>query len=291
MITEMGSLYASNDPCSGIGYQTAPLLHGTLLKFRIRDNLDCNVMLSLDTLRGGIVVENPALTPTIVFQNLTPFHYASQVDVLPPTPNPMTWASVPAATGQTIAMTATTATDATTPPVQYLFTCTSGPGHSSSWQSSPIYTDTGLAANVTCTYTVQARDSVAVPNVTTASAPASATTDCFLSTFATYNDWVTMGKPACWCAPAKGSGYQCYGDIDGKVEGVGKFRVSNNDFTILMANWNKKITDATLNPCADVDHKSEGVGKFRVSLNDYNILISNWNKKDSQLTQNCGTKP
>ncbi len=41
-------------------------------------------------------------------------------DLTPPDPDPMTWASLPAATGPTsITMTATTATDANSPPVQY----------------------------------------------------------------------------------------------------------------------------------------------------------------------------
>ena len=62
----------------------------------------------------------------------------------PPTPNPMTWASVPMATGpNTITMTATTATDANYPPVQYYFECTTDGSKSSTWQISPTYTRYG----------------------------------------------------------------------------------------------------------------------------------------------------
>jgi len=311
MITEMGSLYASNDPCSGVGYQTAPLLHGTLLKFRIRDNLDCNVTLSLDTLRGGIVVENPALTPTIVFSNLTPFHKAEPVDITPPTPSPMTWASNPAQVAGigSVTMTATTATDAQTPPVEYFFTCTAGGGHSSSWQASPVYIDSGLVAG-TYTYTVKARDSVSpTPNETLPSTALSATVvlDCFPTdaAYATqrvdFLSYKSFGKePNCWCpynsaftsyptATAKaGSGFQCYGDVDGTTETLSKYRIYNNDYTALVANWKKKISDSTINPCADVDHKYEVAAfKYRVYTNDFNRLVYNWKKKDSNLPRNC----
>lgn len=111
--------------------------------------------------------------------------------------------------------------------------------------------------------------------------------DCFPNTYTTYNDWKTLNKPDCWCAPPKGSGYQCDGDADGLTEGALKFRVYANDLNLVIANWKKKITDATLNPCADIDHKSEGALKFRVYANDLNKIIANWKKKDAGLPGNC----
>ena len=99
-------------------------------------------------------------------------------DLNAPTPSPMTWASVPAATGDSsITMTATTATDESG--VEYYFDETSGNtgGTDSGWQDSPTYTDTGLDANTTYSYTVMARDKSANQNATNPSAPsASATT-------------------------------------------------------------------------------------------------------------------
>ncbi|MHC5061591.1 MAG: hypothetical protein ACYTFK_10975, partial [Planctomycetota bacterium] len=62
-----------------------------------------------------------------------------------PTPDPMTWDTVPYATGtSSIAMVATTATDPNG--VQYYFAETSGNpgGADSGWQLSPNYEDTGL---------------------------------------------------------------------------------------------------------------------------------------------------
>jgi len=72
-------------------------------------------------------------------------------------------------------MTAVTATDASGG-IQYSFTCVSGgPGCSNSgWQTSSSFTDGGLQANTSYSYSVRARD--AAGNMNIASATASATT-------------------------------------------------------------------------------------------------------------------
>lgn len=102
-------------------------------------------------------------------------------DTNPPTPNPMTWASVPTATGDSsITMTATLANDPSG--VEYRFTRYAADGttllYTSPWQDSREYTDTGLNSNTTYNYTVQARDKASTPNEGSPSTPvASATTD------------------------------------------------------------------------------------------------------------------
>jgi hypothetical protein len=98
-------------------------------------------------------------------------------DNVAPTPNPMTWASAPAAvSSSSIAMTASTASDPSG--VEYFFDETSGNsgGSDSGWQDSATYTDTGLDASTQYTYTVTARDKATTPNATGASGAASATT-------------------------------------------------------------------------------------------------------------------
>jgi len=96
------------------------------------------------------------------------------VDTTASTPNPITWASAPAAaSASTITMTATTATDDLNG-VFYKFICTAGGSHDSGWQASNTYTDTGLTHQTQYTYTVQMRDGLL--NTGTASAPATATT-------------------------------------------------------------------------------------------------------------------
>ena len=85
----------------------------------------------------------------------------------------MTFASPPSALDPTsITMTATTATDPGG--VEYFFECTVGGGPDSGWQSSAVFTPTGLIPSTTYSYTVRARD--ASFNETAPSAPASATT-------------------------------------------------------------------------------------------------------------------
>lgn len=96
-------------------------------------------------------------------------------------------------------------------------------------------------------------------------------------------NWATLGEPLCWCGTETGP-YQCYGDADGLAEGLLKYQIYNADYDILSANWKKKITDPTLNPCADFDHVSEGLLKYQVYNNDYDILVANWKKKATAMT-------
>ncbi len=98
-------------------------------------------------------------------------------DIDPPTPDPMTWASVPAATGQsTIAMTATTASDPSGG-IVYQFECVAGGANCvlGAWQSSPSYTAAGLDAATSYTFRMRVRD--ALLNATAWSTSLSATTD------------------------------------------------------------------------------------------------------------------
>jgi hypothetical protein len=97
-------------------------------------------------------------------------------------------------------------------------------------------------------------------------------------------DFVALGSPECWCEP-----YQCDGDTDGVTSGFPtNFRVFTGDLAILIDNWQKRATDATLNPCADIDHKSSGFPtNFRVFTGDLAVLIENWQKRDAQLPGDC----
>lgn len=97
-------------------------------------------------------------------------------DETAPTPDPMTFSAAPAGGEGQVSMTASTASDASTP-VQYYFDETTGGSGAtdSGWQSSTSYTDTGLSGSTEYTYRVKARDSVG--NETAYSSSASATTD------------------------------------------------------------------------------------------------------------------
>ncbi|MHC4943829.1 MAG: S8 family peptidase [Planctomycetota bacterium] len=98
-------------------------------------------------------------------------------DTNPPTPDPMTWATAPYATGpNSISMTATTAVDDQYD-VEYYFDCLTAGGHDSGWQSSTTYEDSGLDPETTYTYRVMARDTSPNQNQTGYSSSLGATTD------------------------------------------------------------------------------------------------------------------
>lgn len=108
---------------------------------------------------------------TVTLTELT----ADTGDLMPPSPDPMTFDTLPyALSDQTISMTATTAMDEF--PVQYYFACTNDAAFDSGWQSSPTYEATGLAAATEYTFTVTARDLSTATNTTDTSAAAAATT-------------------------------------------------------------------------------------------------------------------
>lgn len=100
------------------------------------------------------------------------------IDDSPPSPDPMTFEIPPSAAGITrIEMTATTATDTYSPPVEYQFDYVPGPGGGgtdSAWQLSEMHTDPGLQINTVYTYRVRARD--ALNNTTAFSNPEAAYT-------------------------------------------------------------------------------------------------------------------
>ena len=180
-------------------------------------------------------------------------------DFSPPDPDPMTWASSPAASGPpSITMTATTATDENG--VQYFFECTAGGGNDSGWQNSPTYEDTGLSSSTQYTYRVKARDKSSNQNETGWSSEASATTE---DTKDFYVNDITMGLRAggggrsfgqatVWIKDDEGSDIQSatvYGDWSGclseSVNGLtgvdGKIMIeSSNDQK--MCTWTFTVT-------------------------------------------------
>jgi len=104
--------------------------------------------------------------------------------------------------------------------------------------------------------------------------------DCFPSGYSTYGDWVSYGKPECWCSP-----YQCDGDGDGITQTIFKYRIYTGDLNLIIPEWKKKID--TANPCADYDHISQTIFKYRVYTGDLQKLIDNWKKKDGDLGGDC----
>jgi hypothetical protein len=105
-----------------------------------------------------------------------------------------------------------------------------------------------------------------------------------------FMEYVSHGQdPGCWCAEPFGTGYQCDGDADGENSGFpAVYRVHLGDLNLIVDNWQKRMGDPALNPCADIDHRDSGFpAGFRVNLGDLNKLVTNWRKQDSQLPRNC----
>ena len=160
-------------------------------------------------------------------------------DEVAPTPDSMTWATEPNATGTTtITMTASTATDAENNGVEYYFECTVGGGNDSGWQSDPVYTDTGLTPGTQYTYRVKARDRSLNQNETGFSNPASATTT--ILNVADINE-------------------------DGEVNGI--------DFAIFALAWQSNDTPTSnWNPACELAEPANGI----IDGLDLKVLMDNW---------------
>lgn len=123
-------------------------------------------------------------------------------DYTKPIPDPMSFASSPAATGPySITMSATTATDPSG--VEYYFEETSGnPGGSDSgWQDNPTYTDTGLQPQTQYSYKVKARDKSSYYNETGFSGILYATTNQLIT-----DTTPPVPNPLTWAGPLQVNG-------------------------------------------------------------------------------------
>jgi len=140
-------------------------------------------------------VADPCAASTTVFMDanyaVVANFEADPPDVTAPEPDPMTWASVPAAVGSsTITMTATTATDSENPPIEYYFECTNYGDANSIWQANPTYIAQGLNPLNQYIFRVKARDSYLTPNETGWSGTVSATTGPPSTDVEILGDWV-----------------------------------------------------------------------------------------------------
>jgi len=111
---------------------------------------------------------------------------------------------------------------------------------------------------------------------------------CFPCCHEDYFEWLSVGKPDCWCYPR-----QCHGDADGLSYGsskTGVYYVGPADLNILVAGWLKKepphgpgIASVPNGICADFAHDVSGstkTGVYRVGTTDLNILVSNWLERE-----------
>jgi len=110
--------------------------------------------------------------------------------------------------------------------------------------------------------------------------------DCFPWAHPDYSEWLSVGKPDCWCCPR-----QCHGDADCTIHGTpigGYFWVGIPDLNIMAAAW--LVKEPPKGPglsgnqiCADFDHTQHGTpigGYFRVGIPDLNIMAASWIVKE-----------
>jgi len=93
-------------------------------------------------------------------------------------------------------------------------------------------------------------------------------TECLKNTAPEYANWVTLGKPACWCFQR-----QCRGDINGIKSGP--YWVSSLDLDLFRLAFNK-TTLPTGGACADLNHIKSG--PYWVSSLDLDIFRLYFNK-------------
>ena len=84
----------------------------------------------------------------------------AQVDKVAPKPDPAAWYIEPTMACDSKAIMYTETGCDPLPGVEYLFEETSGTGHTSGWQKSPVFEDKGLKPGVTYSYTVKMRDAL-----------------------------------------------------------------------------------------------------------------------------------
>ncbi|MHC4255531.1 MAG: family 43 glycosylhydrolase [Planctomycetota bacterium] len=131
----------------------------------------------------GISLRNTGSGSNAAFDYVSLTHTGGAADTDPPTPDPLGWASVPAADSDTaISMTAMTATDISG--VEYYFANLTDPNHDKGWQDSPSYTDRGLVPDTQYCYSVIARDKSPNQNET-----AWSTTECATPTL---SGWIKV---------------------------------------------------------------------------------------------------
>ncbi|MFT5857404.1 MAG: hypothetical protein ACI8XO_004665, partial [Verrucomicrobiales bacterium] len=143
-------------------------------------------------------------------------------DLTPPTPDPLSWASVPTSAGpSSITMTATTASDSSG--VEYYFENLSDPAHDSGWQTGTTFTDTVLLPNTSYTYRVKARDLSPASNQTGFSSQGSATTGAGSATVLR-GPYLQNGKPdgvsIMWRTDNFTDGRVWYGDSPSNLDQV-----------------------------------------------------------------------
>jgi hypothetical protein len=119
--------------------------------------------------------------------------------------------------------------------------------------------------------------------------------ECFPSDHPDYDEWVSVGKPDCWCCPK-----QCHGDATGSDEQFGHaswVSVGFHDFQILLQGYNKSgYSNPVTHPwiAADFTHSDEEFGRgnyVRVGFQDFQVLLTYYNDLYYTVPADCLDAP
>jgi len=287
---EMGSLWATNDPC---GHTARPKSSGTLFQFTV--DKGCDITLAENAIRGGVDSNGVVMEDTT---KVFPKSYAKlvgvHVGVAPGVPAsilyppfdpdcniPVYWAASSGATSYELSRS---------------------DNGGVSWPT--IYTVTGTYKMDTVPvglhrYRVRAYNTDGYSDYRTGASDCNSTlSTCYRggnTADPNWAQWVSLGRPDCWCGTPKGSIYQCDGDSDGAK--YGSWRIYSGDLTLLVNNWKKTAAELAADPnmsgttlkivgaCADTDHKAYGT--YRVYTADLTKLTSQWKAPDANFPGNC----
>jgi len=251
--TEMGSLWATNDLG---GHTAAPPSSGVLFSFTV--DKTCDITLTQNAQRGGVVMESTAVTfpPEYVTFAPLPFLHVSLGPVQVAVPNVLGLNRVAARAA--IVAVGLDPCEANSPP-----TVTYSALRTTSAQKPAAATMVDLGSRVDFNAVSYPIKTMTVAN-------------------SLYVNWVARNRPACWAYPR-----QCRGDANGVKTSI--YWVSTTDLTILKGALNKALTLIPAGGiCADFNHVPTSI--YWVSGTDLTILKTYLNKAES-LVPLCGNVP
>jgi len=291
VVTDSGNPLAdSGDPGAGTGFGTghivlefgslyfndsnAPAASGTLCSLNITKGTATQiVMTDEDTYRGGLVFVDGTLGAVSVTLPLPPDGTAP--------PKAVIGAPADAGTGisRTLDLTWTAGAGGTPATARdvYFGTATS-PVTKVIADGTVLTYDTGtMVQGKTYYWRVDEKNTF---GTTTGDVWSFTVEECLKTTATGYTDWVSWGKPSCWC-------YQrhCRGDFNGAKQGV--ITVTSVDLDGLVAAYgkNKTLLSQVANGiCADFNHTKSGV--IHVNSTDLGLLTTYYGK-NLTLTPVC----
>jgi hypothetical protein len=286
---EMGSLYATNDPC---GHTTPPASSGVLCRFTV--DKDCNIGLAQNAIRGGVVMEST----TVAFPPEYVELYGTYVSLQTPPLAPSQILYQTYDTDCNIPCYWSVSSGATSYELEKSDNGAGGPW-ANVYTGALTYKMNTVAVGLH-RFRVRACNSVGCSDYRTGATDANSTlSTCYRggnTADPNWASWVAVGRPDCWCGTPKGSVYQCDGDADGAK--YGSYRIYSVDLNMLVNTWKKTAAQLAADPnvsgttlkinysaCADTDHKA--YGSYRVYQVELNKLTSQWKWPDANFPGNC----